>query len=88
MPLIWNVFLAKSVLMPIGLTAAPSAADADTHKKMLGSGFTTLIMSNEEMNDTMKIVKTVEDSDSLIKGVSKTIKNEAKNIKENFSECY
>ena len=61
--------------MPIGLTAAASAADADTHKKMLGSGFTRLIMSNEEMNDTMKIVKTLEDSGSLIKGVSKTIKN-------------
>ena len=61
--------------MPIGLTAAASAADADTHKKMLGSGFAILIMSNEEMNDTMKIVKTLEDSGSLIKGVSKTIKN-------------
>ena len=61
--------------MPIGLTAAASAADADTHKKMLGSGFTILIMSNEEMNDTMKIVKTLEDSGSLIKCVSKTIKN-------------
>ena len=45
---------------------------------MLGSGFTTLIISNEGMNDIMKIVKSPEDSGLLIKGVSETIKNEAK----------
>ena len=45
---------------------------------MLGSGFTTLIISNEGMNDIMKIVKSLEDSGLLIKGVSETIKNEAK----------
>ena len=45
---------------------------------MFGSGFTTLIISNEEMNDIMKIVKSLEESGLLIKDVSKTIKNEAK----------
>ena len=45
---------------------------------MFGSGFTTLIISNEGMNDIMKIVKSLEDSGLLIKGVSETIKNEAK----------
>ena len=45
---------------------------------MLGSGFTTLIIYNEGMNDIMKIVKSLEDSGLLIKGVSETIKNEAK----------
>ena len=45
---------------------------------MLGSGFTTLIISNEGTNDIMKIVKSLEDSGLLIKGVSETIKNEAK----------
>ena len=48
---------------------------------MFGSGFTTLIISNEEMNDIMKIVKSLEESGLLIKDVSKTIKNEAKEQK-------
>ena len=48
--------LAKSVLIPLGLTAAASATDAAIHNKMFGSGMTTLIISNEEMNDIMKIV--------------------------------
>ena len=51
LPLIKNVIkpLAKSVLIPLGLTAAASAADAGIHKKILGSGNTTLIISNNEM---------------------------------------
>ena len=55
--LIKNVIkpLAKSVLIPLGLIAAASAADAGIHKKILGSGNTTLIISNEEMDDKMKI---------------------------------
>ena len=59
MPLIGNVLkqLAKSVLIPLGLTAVESATDAAIHKKMFGSDATTLIISNEEMNDIMKIVK-------------------------------
>ena len=69
--------LAKSVLIPLGLTAAASATDPTIHKKMFGSGFTTLIISNEEMLDIMKIVKSPVDSGLLRKGVSETIQNEA-----------
>ena len=71
--------LAKSVLLPLGLTAAASAADAGIHKKILGSGHnnTTLIISNDEMDDILKIVKSLEDSGVLLKGVSETIQHEA-----------
>ena len=51
---------------------------------MLWSGFITLIISNEEMNDIMKIVKSLEDSGLLIKDVSETIKNDAKEQKGGF----
>ena len=89
MLLIGNVFkpLAKSILITLGLTAAAAAAaatDAAIYKKMFGSGTTTLIISNEEINDIMKIVKSLEDSGLLIKGVSHTIKNEAKKQKGGF----
>ena len=82
LPLIKSVIksLAKSVLLPLVLTAAASAADAGIHKKILGSGHnnTTLIISNDEMNDILKIVKSLEDSAVLSKGVSETIQHEAK----------
>ena len=86
LPLIGNVLkqLAKIVLIPLGLTAAASATNAAIHKKMLESGFTCLIISNEEMEDIMKIVKSLEDSGLLIKGVSETIKNEVKEQKGVF----
>ena len=86
LPLIKNVTkpLAKSVLIPLGLTAEASAADAGIHKKILGSGTTTLIISNEEMNDIMKTVQALEDSDILLKRVTKTIKNETKEQKGGF----
>ena len=64
LPLIKSVIkpLAKSVLIPLGLTAAASAADAGIHKKILGSGNnTTLIISNNDMDDLIKIVKSLED---------------------------
>ena len=51
---------------------------------MFGSGTTKLLISNEEINDIMKIVKSLEESGLLIKGVSKTIKNEAKEQKGGF----
>ena len=76
--------LARSVLIPLGLTAAASAADEGIHKKILGSVNTTLIISNEEINDIMKIIQALEDSDILLKGVTKTIKNETKDQKEGF----
>ena len=53
-------------------------------KKILGSGTTTLIISNEEMNDIMKIVQAVEDSNILLKGATKRIKNETKEQKGRF----
>ena len=64
--------LAKSVLISLGLTAAASAADAGIHKKILGSG-TTIIMSNDEMEDIIKIVRSLEYSGLLLKGVSEII---------------
>ena len=62
-------------MIPLGLTAAESATDAAIYKKMFGSGKTALIISNEEMNDIMKIVKSLEESGLLMKDVSETIKN-------------
>ena len=73
--------LAKSVLIPLGLIAAASAADAEIDKNILGSGNTTLIVSNNEMENISKIVKSLEDSDLLLKGVTETIQNEAKEQK-------
>ena len=88
LPLMKNVVkpLAKSVLIPLGLTAVASAADAGIHKKILGSGHnnTTLIISNDEMEDIIKIVKSLEDSGLLLKGVSETIQNEAKEQRRGF----
>ena len=80
LPLMKNVLkpLAERVLIPLGLIVAASAAVAIIHKKILGSGMTTLIMSNEEMDDIMKRVKSHEEPDVFIKVVSQTIKNEAK----------
>ena len=75
---------AKNVLAPLGITAAASAIDAGIQKKIHGSGTTTLIISNEEMNDIMKIVQALEDSNILLKGVTKTIKNETKKQKGGF----
>ena len=51
---------------------------------MFGSGFTTIVISNEEMNGIMKIVKSLEESGLLIKGVSEAIKNEAKEQKGRY----
>ena len=86
LPLIKDIIkpLAKSVLIPLGLTAAASEADTGIHKKILGSGTTTLIISNDEMEGIMKMVKSYEDSGVLLKGVSETIQNEAKEQKGGF----
>ena len=97
LPQIKNVIkpLAKSVLIPLGLTAAASAVDAGIHKKILGSGKrplhsalphnnTTLIISNDEMDYILKIIKSLEDSGVLLKGVSETIQNEAKEQRGGF----
>ena len=80
--------LLKSVIKPLGLlrlTAASSAIDAGIQKKIYGSGTTTLVISNEEMNYIMKIAQALEDSNILLKGGTKTIKNETKEQKRGFS---
>ena len=92
LPLIKNVIklLAKSVLIPLGLTAAGSTADAGIHKKVLGPGHNhpspnaTLIISNDEIGDVIKIVKSLEDSGLLIKGITAAIQNEVKEKKGGF----
>ena len=73
--------LAKNILAPLGITAAALAIDTGIQKKIHGSRTTTLIISNEEMNDIMKIVQTLEDSNILLKGVTKTFKDETKEQK-------
>ena len=82
LPLMKNIIipLAKSVLAPLGLSAAMARID----EAILGSGTTTLVISNEEMNDIMKIVKALEYSNILLKEVTKTIKNETKEQKIGF----
>ena len=69
LPLMKSVFtpLAKSILLPLGLSVGMSTADAAIQKKICGSGTTALIFSNEEMEDTIKIVKSLEESGLLIK---------------------
>ena len=97
LPLIKNVIkpLAKGALIPLGLTAAASTADAGIHKKILGSGHnnnnhnnnynnnnnTVLIISNDEIEDIIKIVRSLEDSGLLLKGVTETVQNEVKEQK-------
>ena len=66
------------------MTAASSSADAGIHQKILGSDNTTLIISNEEMIDIIKIVQALEDSNILLKRVTKTIENETKEHKGGF----
>ena len=87
LPLMKSVItpLAKSVLIPLGLTAAAAAADAGIHKKILGSGNnTTLIISNKDMDDLIKIVKSFEDSGLLLKGITESDQNEIKEQKGGF----
>ena len=85
LPLMKSVItpLAKSVLIPLGLTAA--AADAEIHQKILGSGNnSTLIISNKDTDDFIKIVKSLENSCLLLKGVTESVQNEIKQQKGGF----
>ena len=100
LPLIKNVIkpLAKSALIPLGLTTTSSTAEAGIHKNILGSrhnppsssashnlpSSTTLIISNNEIEDIIKIVKSLEDSGLLLKGVTETVQNEVKEQKGGF----
>ena len=80
--------LAKNVLATLGITAAASTINAGIQKKIHGFGTTTLIISNEEINDVIKIVQVLEDSNFLLKGVTKTIKNETKEQKGGFLSMF
>ena len=64
--------LAKNILGLLGITADASAIDAGIDKKIHGSRTTTLIISNKDMIDIMKIVQALEDSNILLKGVTET----------------
>ena len=75
--------LAKNVLAPLGLTAAMSAIDGSIQKKMRGEGI-KLIIEQEDMNDVMKIIETLENSGILLKGVKKTIEDEIKEQRGGF----
>ena len=94
LPLIKSVIkpLAKSVLTLLGLTAAASVAGTGIHKKILGPGnrplssashMTTLIISNDEIGDIIKIVKSLEEN-LLLKRVTQTVQNEVKEKKGGF----
>ena len=81
--------LAKNVLAPLGLTAAMSAIDGSIQKKIHGSGATKgagvkLIIEQEDMNDIIKIIEALENSGILLRGVTKTIENEAKEQRGGF----
>ena len=87
LPLIKHVIkpLAKSVLIPLGFTAAAAAPDAGIHKKILESGnMATLIISNDEIEDIIKIVKSLENSGLLLKGFIETVQNKVKEQKGGF----
>ena len=79
-----TVPLARNVWAPLGISAAMSAIDGSIKKKILGSAVTTLIISNDEMNGILKIVKSLENSGLLLKGVSETIQHEAKEQRGGF----
>ena len=82
LPLLKSVIKSLDVL---GLAAAASATDAAINKKIIGSGnHTTLIISNDDMQDLLKIVKSLEDSVIFLDGITETVKNEAKEQKGGF----
>ena len=76
--------LTKSALIPLRSSVGMSAADATIQKKIYGSGTTALIISNEEIEDMMKIVKSLEESALLMKRISEIVKNEAQKQKDRF----
>ena len=75
--------IAKNILAPLRITAAASTIDGAIQKKIHSSG-ATLIISNKEMNEIMKIVTALQDSNILLKGAAKTIKNETNKKKGGF----
>ena len=78
--------LVKKYLAPLGVTAVTSAIETGIQKKIYGSGTITLMISNKEMDDIMKIVQGLENSNILLKRVTKTNKNETKEQKGGILE--
>ena len=70
--------LGKNILAPLGLSAAMSATDAGINKNVHGYGTKTIKFSNKDLDDMTKIVKALEDSDVLMKGITKKLKNDIK----------
>ena len=75
-------------MIPLGLSAEMSATNAAIQKTIYGSRTTALIISNEEIEDMINIVKLLEEKGLLIKGISETNKNEAKEQEDRFCQCY
>ena len=75
-------------MIPLGLTASSAATDATIQKKIYGSGTTALIISNEEMEDIMNIVKSLQESGLPKKVISETIKSGANEQNADFWKHY
>ena len=76
--------LANNISLSFGLSVGNSALDVTTQKKNYGWETTALIISNEEREDIMKIVKSYKESGLLMKRISEAIKNEAREQREDF----
>ena len=78
--------LTKSVSIPLKLAQAASTTDSAIQKNIFGSGMTTMIISNEEINDIMKIIKSLKQAGLLKKLVSNTDENKTKAQKDAILE--
>ena len=78
-----TMLLANNLLAPLGLGLAMSEIDGSIQKKIHCSEV-KLIIEQEDMKDIMKIIKALENSGILLKGESKTIKNETKEQRGGF----
>ena len=72
------ISLEKNILAPLGLSAAISTTDAAIQRKVHGYGTKTVRFSNQDLDDMTKIVKALEDSDVLMKGITETLKTDIK----------
>ena len=78
--------LTKSVSIPLKLAQAASTTDSAIQKNIFGSGMTTMIISNKEINDIMKIIKSLKQAGLLKKRVSNTDENKTKAQKDAILE--
>ena len=78
------ISIVKNILAPLGLSVAMSATDDAIQKKMYSSGNKASIISNDDLNDLIKIATTLEEHDILLKRTTKTVKNNTKKKKEDF----